>query len=158
MGWHHQNVTLRDQVVLTVSQYHMTVMSEGSDEYFDKAEESFAGAESEYVNSRYNNCANRCYYAAFQAAIYALVGSGIRPPGASDQWGHDFVQAQFIGQLVNRRKIYPTGLRNTLEQNYRLRETADYRRDHVTEVRAARAVRRTEEFLGAIRQHGGSRS
>jgi uncharacterized protein (UPF0332 family) len=151
VGWHHQNVTLRDQAVLTVSQYHMTVMSEGSDEYFDKAEESFAGAESEYVNSRYNNCANRCYYAAFQAAIYALVGSGIRPLGASDQWGHDFVQAQVIGQLVNRRKIYPTSLRNTLEQNYRLRETADYQRDHVTEVRAARAVRRTEEFLGAIR-------
>ena len=132
-------------------------MIEGQDDYFDKAEESFAGAESEYVNSRYNNCANRCYYAAFQAAIAALVCSGIRPPGSGDQWGHDFVQAQFIGELINRRKLYPAGVRATLEQNYRLRETADYRRDHVTEVRAARAIRRTEEFLGAIRRRGGAR-
>ena len=30
--------------------------------YLDKAIESLAGAESEYANKRYNNCANRCYY------------------------------------------------------------------------------------------------
>ena len=33
--------------------------------YLEKAVESLAGAESEYVNGRYNNCANRCYYACF---------------------------------------------------------------------------------------------
>jgi uncharacterized protein (UPF0332 family) len=134
------------------------MMIDGPDEFLEKAEESFAGAESEYVNTRYNNCANRCYYAAFQAAIAALARAGLRPPGASDQWGHDFLQAQFIRQLINRRKVYPADLRNTLEQNYRLRETADYRRDHVTEVRAARAIRRTEVFLEAIRREGASRS
>ncbi len=133
-------------------------MIDGPDEFLEKAEESFAGAESEYVNTRYNNCANRCYYAAFQAAIFALARAGIRPPGVSDKWGHDFVQAQFIGQLINRQKVYPAELRNTLEQNYRLRETADYRRDHVTEVRAARAIRRTEAFVETIRREGGSRA
>jgi uncharacterized protein (UPF0332 family) len=30
-----------------------------------KALESLAGAESEFANARYNNCANRCYYACF---------------------------------------------------------------------------------------------
>jgi len=39
--------------------------------FLAKAEESLAGAESEFVNGRYNNCANRCYYASFQAAIAA---------------------------------------------------------------------------------------
>ena len=44
----------------------------------------------------------------------------------------------------------------TLEQNYRLREVADYhRRDDVTEVRAARALGRAEDFVAAVRQRGG---
>src|SRR3954452_7137759 len=124
--------------------------------FFEKAEESLAGAESEYANGRSNNSANRCYYACFQAAIYALIRAGIRPPGASQEWGHGFVQAQFVGQLINRRKLYPTSVRNTLEQNYRLRAIADYhQQDHVTDVRAARAVSRTEAFVEAIRQPGG---
>jgi uncharacterized protein (UPF0332 family) len=128
------------------------VMESDSDRiYLDKAEESLDGAISEYVNSRYNNTANRCYYACFQAAVYALMKAGIRPTGRSEEWGHDFVQAQFAGQLINRRKLYPSELRTTLERNYRLRATADYEPSHVSEVRAARAVRRTETFLHAIK-------
>jgi uncharacterized protein (UPF0332 family) len=62
--------------------------------YLAKASESLLTAESEYANGRYNSCANRCYYACFQAAIAALLGEGIRPAG---QWSHEFVQAQFVG-------------------------------------------------------------
>jgi uncharacterized protein (UPF0332 family) len=47
--------------------------------YLEKAIESLAGAESEFANRRYNNCANRCYYAMFQAAIAALMAAGIHP-------------------------------------------------------------------------------
>lgn len=115
-----------------------------------------AGAQSEYINDRFNNCANRCYYATFRAAIAALSRVGIQPPGSRHEWGHDVVQAQFIGQLLNRRKVYPTSLRGTLEQNYRLRQVADYRRDDVSETRAGRAVSRTEAFLEAIRQQRGT--
>lgn len=131
-------------------------MIESFEEFLEKAEESFAGAESEYVNNRYNNCANRCYYATFQAAIAALARAAVRPPGHDADWGHEFVRSHFVGQLINRRKLYPTALRTTLEQNRALRQTADYKPDHVTEVRASRAVRRTEEFLAAIREGGGS--
>src|SRR5205823_6359850 len=42
----------------------------------DKALESLAGAESELANGRYNNAANRAYYACFQAAIAALQRAG----------------------------------------------------------------------------------
>lgn len=49
--------------------------------YREKAEASLAGAVSEYANGRYNNCANRCYYGCFQAAIYALQEAGITPTG-----------------------------------------------------------------------------
>jgi uncharacterized protein (UPF0332 family) len=130
----------------------MTTMVESEGVFLEKARESLEGAESEYINSRYNNTANRCYYACFQAAIYALSRAGVQTPGRDGQWAHDFVQAQFNGQLINSRKLYPTELRGTLEQNYRLRQAADYKRDRVTEVRAARAVSGTERFLEAIGQ------
>lgn len=66
------------------------------------------------MNGRYNNCANRCYYACFQAAIAALQDAGIRPTGP--QWSHAYVPSQFDGVLIYRRKRYPTELRGILER------------------------------------------
>jgi uncharacterized protein (UPF0332 family) len=131
--------------------YDLIVIERG-DVFLEKAEESLAGAESEFAGGRYNNCANRCYYASFQAAISALSRAGIAPPGSRGYWGHDFVLAQFGSQLINRRKVFPTELRGTLEQNFRLRETADYERGHVSEVRASRAVQRTQIFVAAVQR------
>jgi uncharacterized protein (UPF0332 family) len=131
----------------------MLAMTGADDSFLQKAQESLDGAQSEYVNNRYNNCANRSYYACFQAAVYALSQAEIRP---ARDWGHDFVQAQFIGQLINRRKMYSTALRQALIQNYRLREIADYSTDQISETRARRAVRRAEEFVEGIKQ-GGTR-
>jgi len=125
-------------------------MLERIDIYLEKAAESLEGAESEFTNRRYNNAANRCYYAAFQAAISALTQAGILPREPRGNWGHEFVQAEFVGQLINRRKVYPAALRQTLAENYALRETADYTQDQVTELKAARAIRRTTEFVGAV--------
>jgi uncharacterized protein (UPF0332 family) len=124
--------------------------------FLDKAQESLAGAQSEFVNGRYNNCANRCYYACFQAAIHALGQAGVQPSSTPARWGHDFVQAQFAGQLVNRRKLYPRELHKALVRNYGLRQAADYQRDLVSETQARRALRRTREFLATI-QRGGER-
>jgi hypothetical protein len=50
-------------------------MMERDPVFLDKARESLAGAESEFVNRRYNNSANRSYYAVFQAAIHALIAA-----------------------------------------------------------------------------------
>lgn len=128
-------------------------MIESRDETFIlKAEESLAGAESEFANGRYNNCANRCYYAVFQAAIQALSDAGIRPPGSDGIWGHDFVPSQFNGQLINRRKLYSPDLRGTLEQNYRLRVAADYEPSFVSEVRVSRALQRAQRFVAVVRR------
>lgn len=124
--------------------------------YLDKAQESLEGAESEFVNRRYNNCANRVYYACSHAAIYALVQSGIKTR-AGGNWGHDFVQAQFNGELINRRKIFPADLRSVLRDTYILRETADYKSERVSEVRSGRMLRRTTNFVEAIRLGGDAR-
>lgn len=117
--------------------------------YLMKAEECLAGAESEFANGRYNNCANRCYYACFQAAVAALQLVGITPSGST--WGHAFVQARFAGQLINRRKIYPANLRDVLLRTLTLRQTADYAFDSASQVEAARAIRRTRGFVDAVR-------
>ncbi len=122
------------------------------EEFLRKAEESLAGAEAELSAGRYNNCANRAYYACFQAAVYALWHAGIRPPGGGDRWDHRFVQAEFAGRLVNRRKLYPPELRDTISRVYELRERADYRPRLVTETEASRVVRRAQELLAAVRQ------
>jgi uncharacterized protein (UPF0332 family) len=91
--------------------------------YLTKAAESLQTAESEFANGRYNSCANRCYYACFQAAIAALLAEGIRARG---QWSHEFVQGQFVGVLMNQRHLYETQLRRVLADNQHVRERPIY--------------------------------
>ncbi len=126
------------------------------DAYLRKAQESLESAESEYANRRYNSCANRCYYACFQAAVAALLMAGIGPRGPSGQWGHGYVQAMFNGQLINRRKLYPGDLGGVLTNHYDLRQAADYSPNAVTQKRADRALRRSQGFVRAIRRQGES--
>jgi uncharacterized protein (UPF0332 family) len=125
--------------------------------FLAKAEESLAGAESEFANSRYDNCANRCYYACFQAALAALFAAGIARATQDAAWGHAFVQSQFVGQLINRRKVYPGELRDTLAQNLQLRQKADYKLSVVAEVQASRSLRRARIFVTTIRAKGGGK-
>jgi len=120
--------------------------------YSAKATESLLAAESEYVNGRYNSCANRCYYSCFQAAIVALLREGIRPRG---QWSHEFVHAQFVGVLINQRKRYDSDLRRVLADNQILRDQADYRAELVTPTQAGRALRRSRMLINAVQQRGG---
>lgn len=120
--------------------------------YLAKAGESLRGAERAFTEARYNNCANRAYYACFQAAIAALQRANITPPGGV--WSHAFVPAQFEGMLIYRRKLYPTTLRGVLEHAYDLRVKADYAERFVTRAEAARLVRRTRLFMETIATRG----
>lgn len=123
--------------------------------YLDKALESLAGAQSEYDEARYNNSANRAYYAAFQAAIAALLIESIRSDG--EQWPHTFVQAEFSGRLIGRRHRYPSSLQNTLAELETLRLRADYRSARISEPVARRGLRRCREFVEAIQAQGAER-
>ena len=101
-------------------------MIEHGGTYLVKAQESVAGARSEFEGSGFNNCANRSYYAVFQAGIHALILEGVRLPGGGTEWSHPYVDSQFTGLLINRRHRYDTGLRNVIGENRKLREDADY--------------------------------
>lgn len=124
-------------------------MSEISDAFLAKAQESLAGAESELASHRYNNAANRAYYCVYQAAVVALDRAGVRPTGAAVAWSHRYVQGEFP-QLINRRKRYPPELRSTLNQLLELRARADYETTNVSETQAIRAVRRASAFVAVI--------
>ena len=82
----------------------------------------------------------------------AILLEGIRPSG---QWNHQFVQAKFVGVLINQRKRYDAQLRRVLADNQSLRDKADYRPEFVTATQASRALRRTRPFVTTIRQKGG---
>lgn len=126
------------------------------EDYLRKATESLAGAESEYASERFNNCANRAYYASFQAAIAALLREGIR--SAKGNWSHAFVQTQFASQIINRRHRYPSALRSTLSDILTLRLTADYDPDPVSRAEANRSLRRSREFRVCRSHQAGRRS
>jgi uncharacterized protein (UPF0332 family) len=121
--------------------------------FWAKALENLESARSELTGRRHNASANRAYYAVFHAAIVGLLREGIQPQGM--QWGHAFVQAQFAGQLVTRRKVYAAEFRDTLPRLEELRERADYGLSHVSQTQAHRALRRAHEFIEAIERKGG---
>jgi uncharacterized protein (UPF0332 family) len=122
--------------------------------FLGKAVESLAGAESEAANGRYNNSANRSYYASFQAAIAALMLAGTRPPGGGTTWDHGYVAAQF-DHLINRRKLYPTEHRGALVRNRDVRWRADYTDNGITQTEANRALQRTRRLVTAVQMGGG---
>jgi uncharacterized protein (UPF0332 family) len=100
-------------------------MIEAQRTYLSKAEQSLAEAESEYANGRYDNCANRCYYACFQAGVHALRVAGVSTSGSRSMWTHEAAQAAFVTQLITRRKLYPADLRDVLPRTMALRHAAD---------------------------------
>lgn len=122
--------------------------------YLTKALESLAGAEIEFQHHNYNNCANRCYYACFQAAVAALLAVGIQARSSSGHWRHQTVHAQFVEQLINRRRIFPPTLRTVMSENMVLRNEADYEVDSITEKQASRALRRSRDFIEAVQTEG----
>ena len=130
-------------------------MSEISDAFLARARESLAGAASELINGRYNNTANRSSDACFQAAIAALDLAGIRPSDGKSEWGHAFVQGQFAGALVNRRKLFPPALRDVLAQTFALRAQGDDKLAGVSQAQASRALTRARAFVDAVAAQGG---
>jgi hypothetical protein len=97
--------------------------------YLAKAAESLLSAESEYVNGRYNSCANRCYYACFQAAIAALLQEGIYLVTTVDIADTDEVIAAIGDRLVALQvdeglPLYVTPLRPLERVLAELRERA----------------------------------
>jgi uncharacterized protein (UPF0332 family) len=122
-------------------------------DYLAKTHENLTGAESELQHGRTNSCARSAYYACFHAAIAALLHAGITAPEPARGWGHDWVHANFVGQLIQRRKIHPANLRRTLPDLLALRHKADYRATHVSQREAQQAVRSAQTLVQSVTTH-----
>jgi len=129
-------------------------MVDADDALVREATVSLAGAESEFAAGRYDNAANRGYYACYQAAVAALRRAGVPPLGGGSQWSYAAVQAQFVGRLINRRKAYPGELRDVLPFTFALRRTADYEERSLTRAQAAQGLRQARRFVALVPSSG----
>jgi uncharacterized protein (UPF0332 family) len=120
--------------------------------WLSKAEESLASAQADFDAGRFNSCARGTYYACFQAAVAALITEDVVAP----RWGHAYVQAQFSGVLIRRRKRYPTGLREALPLALQLRLRADYQEASVSQRLAGRQLEQARNIVGSVKEqiHG----
>ena len=120
------------------------------DAFLQKAAESVASAEDDHSKGRYNSCAGSTYYAAFQAAVAALMREGIRPRGG--EWTHAFVRSQFSGRLVYRRKLYDREFRSLLMQAFDRRVVADYTTTAVKRQDVDRLLDQTVRLVAGVRE------
>lgn len=129
------------------------------DIYLLKAEESLESADADCAAGRYNSCANRLYYACLQAAIGAVLRAGTQrrrtKQGKPADWGHEFAKGELEGDLIYRRKRYPSDLVGTLDDLRDLRAQADYDPILLGAKPVQRALRRARMFVHTLTRKGG---
>ena len=115
--------------------------------------ESLIGAESEFSNQRYNNTANRAYYACFHPGCRGT--ATCRDPsfarGMESRVGAEPVRRCSDQQAPS----LPHGTARCAQpQRWFTLQSADYDEDPVTQTEANRALRRSRTFVGAIQTEG----
>ncbi len=123
-------------------------MATEPERYLRKARESLASAQADVRAKRYNSAANRAYYAAFQAAVAALISYSVKPEGRN--WEHRYVNSQFSGKLIWRRELFKSGMAEVLDKLFDVRINADYKPDPVSAKHEERSVRVAREFVEEI--------
>jgi len=117
-------------------------------EFLNKAEENLKTAKISFDNECYNACANRAYYASFQAAIAALAVHGI----SSDKNEHSWVQSEFNLQLIRRKKVYPAKIKAYLPDMQQARNKADYSEKDVGRKASLEQLSRATEMIQLIQK------
>ncbi len=115
-------------------------------EFLSKAKENLKIAQLSFDNECYNACANRSYFASFQAAVAALAAHGIQ----SNKNEHAWVQSEFNLQLIKRKKIYPEKLKTYLLTMQEIRNIADYSDENISRKVARRQFSQANEMIQNI--------
>jgi len=82
-----------------------------------------------------------------------LLHAGLTAPEPARGWSHDWVHASFVGQLIQRRKLYSSNLRRILPDLLALRHKGDYRATRVSQREAQQAVRSAQTLIQAVTAH-----
>ena len=122
-------------------------------DYLAKAQENLASADSELQHGWTNSCVRSASYACLHAAITALLHAGLPTPEPARGWGHAWVHASFVGQLIPRRKLSPASLRRVLPDLLALRHKGAYRVTPVSQREAQQAGRKAQALVQAVIAH-----
>ncbi len=112
--------------------------------FLARAKENIAAAAELFASEKYNASANRAYYAAFHAAISALMHYGHTP-----EIDHKPVQALFNRLFIYERKVFPSSLKADLLDLQNVRGEADYRAG-IGKKRAAAQLKQVQSFVTII--------
>jgi uncharacterized protein (UPF0332 family) len=115
-------------------------------EFLGKAWKNLEAARICFENGLYDASASRAYFAAFQAAIAALLDKGER----HGKFDHKWVQATFSEKLIKRRKMFPGRFRAYLIEMQARRNAADYSSESISKKNAAELLRRAVEIVEEI--------
>jgi len=115
-------------------------------EFLSKAKENLKIARISFEQECYNACANRAYFAAFQAAIAALADKGIQ----NRKNDHAWVQSEFNRRLIKNRKVYPDKMKTYLLNMQDVRNHADYSVEKIGKKLAGRQLGRADEMIMSI--------
>ena len=104
-----------------------------------------------YTNGLYNACANRAYYAMFQAAVGMLMTKGFVFE-QKQHFDHAKVLAMFANEFINRKKVFQSKFKSHLYDAQIIRGMADYEIRMISRKRAHRQLTKVKELTDAINQ------
>ena len=118
--------------------------------FWNKADENLKAAQLCFDNGFYNACANRAYYCMFHAAIAILIIKEFPP--TQKHIDHGWVQSNFVGELINRRKILQSKFKSYLQDAQMVRNDADYKILLISKKVAKRQLSKSIELLAAVKE------
>jgi uncharacterized protein (UPF0332 family) len=123
-----------------------------------KAQHNLHAATRDHGQRAFDPCVSRAYFAAFQAAIAALLALAAYHR-RGHYWDHGEVAAEFTRQLIRQRKIFGSALASILDDLKTRRHQADYSpitmSDKIAQRALARATTLVEAVAAALASHGG---
>jgi uncharacterized protein (UPF0332 family) len=118
-------------------------------DYLSKSERNLVAAERDLAAGSYDPCVSRAYFAAFQAAIAALLAlTDFQRRGR--YWDHGEIAAEFVRRLIHRRKVFPQTMAGTLDELKSRRHQADYDHRQISQRVAERSVSKARQFVQLV--------
>jgi uncharacterized protein (UPF0332 family) len=117
--------------------------------FLAKAQSNLEAAERDRSHRAFDPCVSRAYFAAFQAAIAALLAlADYRRRG--HYWDHGEIAAEFTRRLIRQRKIFSSDTASILDDLKTRRHQADYSTASMSEKIAERALDKARKLVELI--------
>lgn len=117
--------------------------------FLAKAQSNLQAAERDRSHRTFDPCVSRAYFAAFQAAVAALLAlADYRRRG--QYWNHGEIAAEFTRRLIRQRKVFGGEMASILDDLKTRRHQADYSTFSMSEKIAQRALDKARKLMDVI--------